>query len=388
MNPRRIERSRAEDVHSYVEQELEARVGKVAGKVHTGRSRNDQVATDLRLYLRANYKSVEREINRLLTVLADLAERHIAVMLPGYTHLQHAQPILFAHFFLAYGEMLLRDRQRIWQAATRLEICPLGSGALAGTVYGIKRDLLARELGFAAASENSLDAVSDRDFVLDFLYFASVLMMHLSRLSEDLILYSSAEFGFVQLDDSVTSGSSLMPQKKNPDALELVRGKTGRIYGHLLAFLTTLKGLPTTYNKDLQEDKEGLFDAARTLTNCLVIMRRVLETLRIDPVRPARELAEGYLNATELADYLVSKNVPFREAHHLVGRIVMRAMKLKRRLDQLSLEDYRSFSPRFGRDLYECLNSQAAVERRRERGGTAPSTVRRALARFRRKIGD
>jgi argininosuccinate lyase/amino-acid N-acetyltransferase len=387
-NRRRVEKSRAEDVHSYVEQELEIRVGELARKIHTGRSRNDQVATDLRLYLRARYKSVESEINRLLTILADLAEKHTAVMLPGYTHLQHAQPILLAHFFLAYGEMFLRDRQRIWQAATRLEICPLGSGALSGTVYRVKRDILAHELGFAAASENSLDAVSDRDFVLDFLYFASVLMMHLSRLSEDLILYSSAEFGFVQMHDSVTSGSSLMPQKKNPDALELIRGKTGRVYGHLLAFLTTLKGLPTTYNKDLQEDKEGLFDASRTLINCLVMMRRVLETMRIDPVRLEEALAEGYLNATELADYLVAKKLPFREAHHLVGRIVMRAMELKLRLDQLTLADYRSFCPLFDKNLYACLNPRAAVARRQERGGTAPSAVRKALARFRKKIGD
>ena len=387
-NPRRVALSRAEDVHSYVEQELEARVGELAGKIHTGRSRNDQVATDLRLYLRAHYRSIESELNRLLRTLADLAHRNIAALLPGYTHLQRAQPIVLAHYFLAYGEMFLRDRQRIWQAGTRLEICPLGSGALSGTVYHIGRDLLARELGFAAASENSLDAVSDRDFVLDFLYFASVLMMHMSRLSEDLILYSSAEFGFVQMDDRVTSGSSLMPQKKNPDALELIRGKTGRVYGHLHALLATLKGLPTTYNKDLQEDKEGLFDSVSTVINSITMMRRVLETMRIDPVRQQRALAGGYLNATELADYLVARNLPFRAAHHLVGQIVLRAAKLELRLDQLPLEEYRSFSPLFEHDLYACLKPEFAVSRRRERGGTAPASVRKALARFRKRIGD
>jgi argininosuccinate lyase len=386
-SPRRIAMSRAEDVHSYVEQELEVRVGELAGKIHTGRSRNDQVATDLRLYLRAGYRSVEHEINGLLRVLADTAQKFMTVILPGYTHLQRAQPILAAHFFLAYGEMLLRDRQRIWQAGTRLEICPLGSGALSGTVYDIGRDLLARELGFAAASENSLDAVSDRDFVLDFLYFAAVTMMHLSRLSEDLIIYSSAEFGFVQLDDRVTSGSSLMPQKKNPDALELIRGKCGRVFGHLLGFLTTLKGLPMSYNKDLQEDKEGLFDSVSTLTSSVIMMRRVLETIRIDTRRVEAALAGGYLDATELADYLVARNIPFRKAHYLVGRIVMRAIKLDLRLDQLPLEEYRSICPLFDEDLYARLNPKAAVTRRGERGGTAPAAVRKALARFRRKIG-
>lgn len=385
--PRRAARSGAEDVHSHVEALLRARVGDLAGKIHTGRSRNDQVATDLRLYLRSKYAVIEKEIDHLLNTLADLALKFGTVMLPGYTHLQRAQPVLLAHFILAYGEMLLRDRQRIWQSGTRLEICPLGSGALSGTVYPVNRELLAHELGFAAVSENSMDAVCDRDFVLDFLYFASVLMLHLSRLSEDLILYSSAEFGFVQMHDSVSSGSSLMPQKKNPDALELIRGKTGRVYGHLMALLTTLKGLPTTYNKDLQEDKEGLFDAARTVESCLVMMRRVLATMHVSRSRMEAALGAGYLEATELADYLVGKNMPFREAHHLVGRIVRQASARHLRLDQLPLEEYKAHSPLFEADLHVRLLPEAAAARRRERGGTAPATVRKAIRRFRRKIG-
>ncbi len=385
-NHRRIDRSRAEDVHSYVEGELEARLGALAGKLHTGRSRNDQVATDLRLYLRSKYRLFEAELTRLLETLGNLAGKYMTVALPGYTHLQRAQPVLLAHFFLAYGEMFLRDRQRMRQSGERTETCPLGSGALSGSVYEIKRELLTRDLGFLRTSENSMDAVCDRDFVLDFLYFASLLMMHLSRLAEDLILYSSAEFGFIRMHDSVSSGSSLMPQKKNPDALELIRGKTGRLYGHLLALLVTLKGLPATYNKDLQEDKEGLFDGVRTLENSLAVMRRVLETMRIDPSRMKQALEEGYLNATELADYLVARNVPFRDAHHVVGRIVLHASKRNLPLDRLPMSDYRKFSPLFDKDLYPRLSSAAALTRRRELGGTAPGAVRRALARFRKRV--
>ncbi len=384
-HPRRVERSQAEDVHSYVEEKLASLIGELAGKLHTGRSRNDQVATDLRLYLRAGYSSLESSVNLLLEVLGNLAEKHAAIILPGYTHLQRAQPVLLAHFFLAYGEMLLRDRLRLRQSAARLQVCPLGAGALSGTVYKVDRRRLARELGFREASQNSMDAVCDRDFVLDFLYFAGVLMMHLSRFSEDLILYSSAEFGFVQMHDSVSSGSSLMPQKKNPDALELIRGKTGRVYGHLLALLTTLKGLPTTYNKDLQEDKEGLFDTLQTLQSSLAVMRRVIETMRIDPARMKSALEEGYLNATELADYLVAREMPFRDAHHVVGRIVLHASKLNLRLDQLPLSEYRKHSPLFEKDLYSCLSPAAAIARRRESGGTAPAAVRRALKDFRRR---
>ncbi len=385
-DPSMINRSRAEDVHTYVEEALAQKVGALALKLHTGRSRNDQVAADLRLYLRQKEKSIESQINALLETLAHLAEKHASVIAPGYTHLQPAQPVLFSHYLLAYAEMLLRDRQRLREAAARADVCPLGSGALSGTVYAIGREELARDLGFSAVSQNSMDAVSDRDFALDFLFFASTLLMHLSRLAEDLILYNSAEFSFVQLDDSIASGSSLMPQKKNPDALELVRAKAGRVYGHLISLLTVLKGLPMTYNKDLQEDKEGLFDAVTTVEKCLLMVRKVLEKIRLDPKRMLASATKGYLNATELADYLVAKKMPFREAHGLAGKIVLRAAELGTTLEGLPLREYRSFSPLFAADLYQCLNLRTALSRRKESGGTAPACIRKAIHSLRKRM--
>jgi argininosuccinate lyase len=385
-DPELIARSQAEDVHTYVEEALKEKVGTLALKLHTGRSRNDQVSTDLRLYLRQKEKEIESAINGLLDTLTDLAKRHSQVVIPGYTHLQRAQPVLFSHYLLAYGEMLLRDRQRLREATARTNICPLGSGALSGTVYSIDRSALARDLGFSAISQNSMDAVADRDFILDFLYFASTFLMHLSRFSEDLILYTSAEFAFMQMDDSVASGSSLMPQKKNPDALELVRGKSGRVYGHLFAMLTVLKGLPMTYNKDLQEDKEGVFDAIATVEGCIGMFQRVLAKLRINPDSMREAAMKGYLNATELADYLVAGAMPFREAHSLVGRIVMRASELGLALEDLPLREYQSFSPLFRNDLFECLNLERAISRRRERGGTSQAGVRQAIRLFRKRI--
>jgi argininosuccinate lyase len=387
-NPTLIERSRAEDVHTYVEQALAAKVGDLALRLHTGRSRNDQVATDLRLYLIDKVAALEIALNRFLEALADLAQRNLAAVLPAYTHLQRAQPVLFSHYLLAYGAMFLRDRDRLRETAARTRVCPLGSGAISGTIYKIDREALARELGFDTASDNSMDAVSDRDFVLDFLFFASMLMTHLSRLSEDLILYSSAEFGFLQMHDSVSSGSSLMPQKKNPDAAELVRGKTGRVVGHLVALLTVMKGLPMAYNKDLQEDKEGLFDTVRTLEKCIPLMSLVLQQLQIhsDPMR--RAATQGHLNATELADFLVARNMPFRKAHELVGKIVLYALERNCRLEDLRLSEFRRFSPRFRPELYQWLQVEPSLARRRERGGTAPAQVRRALQRFRRQIGE
>jgi argininosuccinate lyase len=381
-----IERSEAEDIHSYVEEALRKKAGNLALKLHTGRSRNDQVATDLRLYLKKREHSIEAQIDDLLETIADIANKHFRVIAPGYTHLQRAQPVLFAHHLLAYGEMLLRDRQRLREALRRMDVCPLGSGALSGTVYAIDRDALARDLGFSSASENSMDAVADRDFVLDFLFFSSTFLMHLSRLSEDLILYNSAEFSFIQMDDSLASGSSLMPQKKNPDALELIRGKTGRVYGHLVSLLTILKGLPMTYNKDLQEDKEPLFDAIRTVEHCALMMQKVLGSVRIQPERMMQATKSGYLTATELADYLVSKKMPFREAHFVVGKIVMRASELGITLEEMPIREYQTFSPLFEDDLYGCLNPAKALSRRKERGGTSPESVRRSLRLFRRKI--
>lgn len=385
-NPAKIIRSQAEDVHSFVEEELRKRVGALALKLHTGRSRNDQVATDLRLYLRKKEFAVEEDVDHLLETIASAAKNHADVMMPGYTHLQRAQPVLFAHYLMAYGEMFLRDRQRLREARARMNISPLGSGALSGTIYQVDRRLLAHDLGFHIESANSMDSVSDRDFVLDFLYFASTLLMHLSRLAEDMILFSSAEFGFVQLDDCVASGSSLMPQKKNPDALELIRGKTGRVFGHLMALLTVLKGLPMTYNKDLQEDKEGLLDAVRTVLVCLRMTGKVLETIKIHPERMRQAAAQGHLNATELADYLVAKGIPFRNAHHLVGGIVMRASELGLTLEELPLEKYKGFSALFEKDVYEHLRLETVIARRIAFGGTAPDSVLSALKSFRKRI--
>jgi argininosuccinate lyase len=385
-DPEAIKLSQAEDVHSYVEEALGKKIGTLALKLHTGRSRNDQVATDLRLYLKRKELELEARLNSFMEVLASLAERHPKVIVPGYTHMQRAQPVLFSHYLLAYGEMFLRDRDRLRDALRRLDVCPLGSGALSGTVYPIDRQALALDLGFASASHNSMDAVADRDFVLDFLFFASALAMHLSRLAEDFILYNSSEFSFVQMDDSVSSGSSLMPQKKNPDALELIRGKTGRVYGHLFALLTVLKGLPMTYNKDLQEDKEGLFNTLRTVDHCLRMAQKVFEKLRIDPERMRESASKGYLNATELADYLVARKMPFREAHGLVGKIVMRASELGSTLEELPVSEYQSFSPLFDKDLYQCLDLERTVSRRKEQGGTAAVAVQKALRLFRKRL--
>jgi argininosuccinate lyase len=385
-HPNAIKASHAEDVHSYVEEFLTEKVGSLARKLHTGRSRNDQVATDLRLHLKRKEIEIELQLNRLLASLADLAEKHLSAIAPGYTHLQRAQPVLFSHYLLAYGEMLFRDRERLRDALRRINVCPLGSGALSGTVYKIDRNALARDLNFSSASQNSMDAVADRDFVLDFLFFASALLVHLSRFSEDLILYNSAEFSFIQLDDSIASGSSLMPQKKNPDALELIRAKSGRVLGHLVALMTVLKGLPMTYNKDLQEDKQGLFDAIATVENCLEMMQLVVGHIRLCPERMREATVSGYLNATELADYLVSKKVPFREAHEMAGKIVVRALELGIQLEAMPLRDYQSFSSLFTNDLYLWLNLDDAVRRRKELGGTSSSSVRRSIASFRKRI--
>jgi argininosuccinate lyase len=381
-----ITRSQAEDVHTYVEEALKETVGVLALKLHTGRSRNDQVATDLRLYLMRKEKAVEKGITGLLETLANLAEKHLQAIIPGYTHMQRAQPVLFSHYLLAYGEMLMRDRQRLREAMVRASVCPLGSGALSGTVYAVDREALARDLGFSGASQNSMDAVADRDFVLDFLFFASTLLMHLSRMAEDFILYNTSEFSFVQMDDSVASGSSLMPQKKNPDALELLRGKSGRVYGHLMSLLTVLKGLPMTYNKDLQEDKEGLFDAVSTVENCVRMAQTVLEKITINPDRMRDAATRGFLNATELADYLVAKETPFREAHGVAGKIVMRASELGVALEELPLREYLTFSPLFENDLFEHLSLEKSLARRKERGGTAPAAVRKSIRSFRKRI--
>lgn len=372
-------RDKFEDVHSFVEAKLVERVGALGKKIHTGRSRNDQVALDLRLYLRHQSKSISQDLRRLMQALLVNAQKDLDTILPGYTHLQRAQPILLGHYWMAYFEMLSRDVDRFTMSSRRLNVMPLGSGALAGSGFRIDREFLARELGFESISKNSLDAVSDRDFALEFLANASILMMHLSRLAEDLILYSTAEFDFVELSDSMTSGSSLMPQKKNPDALELIRAKSSRVYANLQRLLIVLKALPLAYNKDLQEDKESIFDTVDTLESTLPAMIAVVQTLKVKP-QSMRQAAEGtYSNATECVDYLVRKGVPFRTAHEIVGQLVLHAIQRKVSLDSLCLDEFRAFSPSFGSDVFAAIRLKRTIESKSLKGGTARSRVKRAI---------
>jgi argininosuccinate lyase len=368
-----------EDIHMAVERRLIEKVGGIGGKLHTARSRNDQVALDLRLFLRAEGASIDQLLGRLRRALATVAARHADVILPGYTHLQPAQPVLFAHHCLAYAEMLTRDAGRFDDCLKRLNVLPLGSGALAGTTFPIDRAYIARRLGFRAVSMNSMDAVSDRDFAAEFLSACAVLGMHLSRLSEDLILWSSQEFGFVEFPDAFATGSSIMPQKKNPDVAELIRGKTGRLYGNLVSLLTTLKGLPMTYNRDLQEDKEPVFDSVDTIKSTLEVLSALLPQLRIKRDRMRAAATAGFTLATELADYLATKGVPFRDAHGVVGAVVRHCLAQQRTLEELTLAELRRFSPHFRADVKKWLSADAAVRRRRAPGGTSPDNVRRQL---------
>ncbi len=374
-----------EDIHSLVERRLGELVGPVAGKLHTGRSRNDQVATDLRLYLLAEIPSLRQALAGVQAALLEQADAHPETIVPGYTHLQQAQPILLAHWFLSFFWKLERDQERLCDLERHTSVLPLGAGALAGNPLGVDRQALADELGFRAVAPNSLDAVSDRDFVVEFLAWAALVQVHLSGLAEDLIIWSSREFGFVQVDDAFSTGSSLMPQKRNPDALELLRGKAGRMVGHLTAMLTTLKGLPSAYNKDLQEDKEGLFDALDTLALALPVAAGVVRTLRVNERRMAAALDDGML-ATDLADYLVRRGVPFRESHHLVGRAVQRAEALGVALQQLPLEAYGAIHPAFGEDVFEVFDFRRSVATRASAGGTAPSAVSAQLAAARERL--
>ena len=371
-----------EDIHTAVERRLGELVGEVAGKLHTGRSRNDQVATDLRLYLMGEIPPLRRQLAELQEAILAKAEQHLEVIMPGYTHLQRAQPVLFSHWLMSFFWMLQRDQERLDDLEKRVVVLPLGAGALAGHSLGIDRQFLAAELGFRAVCENSLDAVSDRDFVAEFLFWATLLQTHLSRLAEDLILWSSAEFGFVELDDAYATGSSLMPQKKNPDSLELLRGKVGRMVGHLVALLTTLKGLPSTYNKDLQEDKEPLFDALDTLKLALPVAAGVVRTLKVNAEALAAALDDAML-ATDLADYLVRRGVPFRQSHELVGRAVRRAETLGLPLRELPLTEFQAISGAFESDLYAVFDHRRSVEARDSYGGTATASVRQQIERAR-----
>jgi argininosuccinate lyase len=369
----------SEDVHSFVEAELVALTGDVGYKLHTGRSRNDQVATDLRLFLRTEIDNTLQLVSDMQGALIELAEANFDCIMPGYTHLQRAQPILFAHYLLAYFEMLKRDAWRLREMRSRVNQLPLGSGALAGTGFAIDREAVAKRLGFEGVSENSLDGVSDRDFVIEFIGAASLIMVHLSRLAEDFIIYSTSEFSFLELSDAVSTGSSLMPQKKNPDSLELIRGKAGRVFGHHAGLLATVKGLPLAYNKDMQEDKEALFDTLDTLRGCLRVMTTVLGNVRVKRERMRAAAAVGFLNATDLADYLVRKGLEFRIAHELVGRVVSQAMERGLALEEVPLEEYQQFSTLFSADLYEALKLETSLANKPARGGTSPERVREAL---------
>ncbi len=376
-----------EDIHMNIEARLTEKVGEVAGKLHTARSRNDQVALDMRLFTREAIAETIGGLRQLQLALVDMAESSKGVVMPGYTHLQRAQPVLLAHHLLAYFEMLQRDVSRFKDCLRRTDVMPLGSGALAGVPYPLDRDSLARELGFAGVSRNSMDAVSDRDFVIEYHAAASITMMHLSRLAEELVLWSSAEFGFVDIDEAYATSSSIMPQKKNPDVAELARGKAGRTYGNLMSILTTMKALPLCYNRDLQEDKEGLFDTVDTILSTLAVFAGMVRTLRPDASRARQAAEEGYTLATDVADYLVRKGLPFRQAHAVVSRLVSYAADQGKELRQLGLDEYRSFSPLFGEDVYN-ITVDSSISTRNVPGGTALEQVEAELARARAIIED
>lgn len=378
-NPQQIVNSDAEDIHSWVETQLIARVGDLGKKLHTGRSRNDQVATDLKLWCKEQGVKLLTQLDLLQQKLVRLAREQQHTVLPGYTHMQRAQPVTFSHWCLAYVEMFERDYSRLTDALKRLDTCPLGSGALAGTAYAIDRHQLAHSLGFKQATRNSLDSVSDRDHVIELLSCATTSMVHLSRMAEDLIFYNSGESHFIELSDHVTSGSSLMPQKKNPDALELIRGRTGRVFGALSGILMTLKALPLAYNKDMQEDKEGLFEALDTWEQCLAMGELVLDDMKVDQQSCEDAAKGGYSNATELADYLVSKGIPFREAHHIVGICVVQAIEKGIPLEALSIEEFQSIAPEITDDVYPNLSLESTLEKRSALGGVAKAQVEFAL---------
>ena len=376
-----------EDIHSWVESKLIEKVGDLGKKLHTGRSRNDQVAVDMKMWCKAQVIVMQERIRNLQEKLVLTAETNQHAVMPGYTHLQRAQPITFAHWCMAYFEMLERDYSRLTDAYKRMYTCPLGSGALAGTAYAVDRDALAKDLGFSIGTRNSLDSVSDRDHVLELLSSASISMVHLSRFAEDLIFFNSGESAFLELSDRVTSGSSLMPQKKNPDACELIRGKSGRVFGSLTGLLTALKGLPLAYNKDMQEDKEGIFDAMETWQACLEIAALVLEDINVNVERTREAAQQGYSNATELADYLVAKGIPFREAHHIVGEAVVYAISKREPLEALSVAEFKQFHAVIDEDVYPILSLESCLEKRCAKGGVNPECVAEAIRTAKESLG-
>jgi argininosuccinate lyase len=368
-----------EDIHMNIESLLIEKIGDVGKKLHTGRSRNDQIALDIRMYTREIIDHVIKQLVSLEDTIIEIAKQHITTIMPGYTHLQKAQPITLAHHMMAYFEMFRRDIERFQDCRKRVNVMPLGSGALAGTTYPLDRDWVAKELGFSSITRNSLDGVSDRDFAIEFLGCASILMMHLSRFCEELILWSSHEFQFVEMDDAYSTGSSIMPQKKNPDVAELIRGKTGRVYGDLITLLTVMKSLPLAYNKDMQEDKEALFDAMDTILNCINVFEGMLRTLTFNPDNMYRQASTGFTNATDAADYLVKKGLPFRSAHEVVGKIVLYCIKEKKSLLDLTLEEYKKFSPLFEEDVFEAISLENCVNERNVPGGPSVSCMESAI---------
>ncbi|MCD7715911.1 MAG: argininosuccinate lyase [Lachnospiraceae bacterium] len=371
--------SEYEDIHSFVEANLTARIGDAGKKLHTGRSRNDQVALDMRMYVRDAVKETDRLLKELLKVLYRIMEENTDTFMPGFTHLQKAQPVTLAHHIGAYFEMFKRDRSRLADIYKRMNYCPLGAGALAGTTYPLDRDYTAELLGFDGPTLNSMDSVSDRDYVIEYLSALSTIMMHLSRFSEEIILWNSNEYRFVEIDDAYSTGSSIMPQKKNPDIAELVRGKTGRVYASLMGMLTTMKGIPLAYNKDMQEDKEGTFDAIDTVNSCLPLFTGMLDTMKFNKDVMEASAKNGFTNATDVADYLVNRGVPFRDAHSISGRLVLRCIAENKALDDLTLDEFRTESDVFGEDIYDAISMKTCVEKRLTKGAPGEAAMREVL---------
>ncbi|MBR5967620.1 MAG: argininosuccinate lyase [Lachnospiraceae bacterium] len=373
----------AEDIHSFVEAELTSRIGAAGKKLHTGRSRNDQVALDMKLYTRDYIDTLDPALKDLLTTICDIMAENIETFMPGFTHLQKAQPVTLAHHFGAYFEMFRRDRSRLADIRKRMNLCPLGSGALAGTTYPLDRDLTAELLGFDGPTMNSMDSVSDRDYLVELLSALSLIQMHLSRFSEEIIIWNTNEYRFIEIDDAFSTGSSIMPQKKNPDIAELVRGKTGRVYGALTSLLTTLKGLPLAYNKDMQEDKEMFFDAADTVLACVQLFNGMLKSLKFNKENMERSAAGGFTNATDAADYLVGKGVPFRDAHSIVGQLVLYCIDKGIALDDMTLEEYKAISPVFENDVYDAIAISTCVEKRNTIGAPGPEVMKKTVEAYR-----
>ncbi len=370
----------AEDIHMNIETILTERIGDTGKKLHTARSRNDQIAVDIRLYLKKETAAVDSLLEDLLAALEKLAKEHTDTVMPGYTHLQRAQPVTLAYHLLAYYQMFSRDRERLADCLCRIDRLPLGSGALAGTTYDTDRDFLAEELGFASVLPNAMDAVADRDFAIEFISCCSIIMMHLSRFCEELILWSSVEFSFVEIDDAFSTGSSIMPQKKNPDMAELIRGKSGRVYGDLMSLLTICKGLPLAYNKDLQEDKIPVFDAADTVKASVSIFTEMILTMKVKAENMEKAAKYGYMNATDAADYLVSKGIPFRDCHEIIGRMVLYCINKGIALDELTMDEFKSFSPEFSEDIYDKISVRSCIKAKKSKGSTSFESVKAQLS--------